>query len=68
MERVVKTVPVERGKLYVTGAGRGAYIAPLSRYRGEQEFLIARGTKYKIVDVAIDGEITRVKLEVIVDE
>lgn len=49
------------------GKGRGAYIAPMSQYKGEQEFLIARGTKYKIIDVTTDGEITRVKLEVIIN-
>lgn len=50
------------------GKGRGAYVAAMSRYEHEQEFLIARGTKYKIVGVTEDGEFTRVKLEVIEHE
>ncbi len=50
------------------GKGRGAYIAPMSRYENEQEFLIARGTKYKIIDVKLKDNIIYVKLEVILND
>ena len=50
------------------GKGRGAYIAPMSRYENEQEFLIARGTKYKIIDVKSEDNIMYVKLEVVINE
>lgn len=36
------------------GRGRGIYIDPISHYQGEQEFMVARGTEYKITGAYTD--------------
>ena len=50
------------------GKGRGAYVCSISEIQSESEFLIARGTKFKIVDVNEGYGIVNVKLEVLKDE
>ena len=37
------------------GAGWGAYVAPLSNYKSENEIILQRGTKILITDVKIDS-------------
>lgn len=46
------------------GVGRGAYVAPLSHYRSENEFLLQRGTTFKITKAVQNGRITEVHLRV----
>lgn len=44
------------------GVGRGAYVAPLSHYKSENEFLIQRGSTFKITKAVEKGRITEVYL------
>lgn len=46
------------------GVGRGAYVAPLSHFRSENEFLLQRGTTFKITKAVQNGYITEVHLRV----
>lgn len=46
------------------GVGRGAYVAPLSHYRSENEFLLQRGTTFKISKAVKKGYYTEVHLRV----
>lgn len=46
------------------GTGRGAYVAPLSHFKSENEFLIQRGTSFKITKAVKSGSITEVYLRV----
>ena len=46
------------------GVGRGAYVAPLSHYRSENEFLLQRGTTFKISKAVQKGRVTEVHLRV----
>lgn len=36
------------------GKGRGAYVAPISKYKDEQEFLLARGSNFKVTGIKED--------------
>lgn len=36
------------------GRGRGIFIDPISHYKGEQEFMVARGTEYRITGAYTD--------------
>jgi len=47
------------------GVGRGAYIAPLSHYQSENEFLLQRGSSFKITKAVQSGSTTEVYLRLI---
>ena len=49
-------------EIHVTKGTRGAYIDPHSVNRGENEFLLAPGTKFRVVAIAKQGTVTRVRL------
>jgi hypothetical protein len=44
---------------------RGAYVANVSQFPGEREFLLAPGTRFRILEVVQDGSNARVRVEVI---
>ena len=47
------------------GKGRGAFVAPISKFKSEDEFLLKRGTKFKVLGaVNRNGEVV-VKLKVV---
>lgn len=50
------------------GKGRGAYVCSVSEIQSESEFLIARGTRFKIIDVNESYGIVNVRLEVAENE
>lgn len=47
------------------GKGAGMWVDPISEYKGENEFLLNRGTKFKVVEIDESGKRPLVKLEVI---
>lgn len=47
------------------GKGAGMWIAPISRYKSENEFLLNRGTKFKVLSIDESSSRPLVKLEVI---
>lgn len=47
------------------GKGVGMYITSLARYEDEYEFLLARGTKFKVYEIDESGDRPLVRLEVI---
>jgi len=54
--RFIITVPA--------GTGRGAYVAPMSHFNSENEFLLQRGTSFKINKAVDHGQIIDVYLRV----
>lgn len=47
------------------GKGAGMWVDPISEFPGENEFLINRGTKFKVLEIDESGRRPLVKLEVI---
>jgi len=47
------------------GRGAGMWVDPISDNKGENEFLINRGTKFKVIEIDESGDRPLVKLEVI---
>lgn len=47
------------------GKGAGMWVDPISKYKGENEFLLNRGTKFKVVEIDESGKRPLVRLEVI---
>lgn len=56
--QIVYEINVPKGK------GRGAFIAPVSKFHHENEFLLARGTKFKVEGARMDGTQVVVSLTV----
>jgi len=50
------------------GTGRGAYVAPFSHFRSENEFLLQRNTTFRITKAIDKGSITEVHLRVVPDK
>lgn len=44
---------------------RGAYVANVSQFPGEREFVLAPGTRFRILEVVQDGSNARVRVEVV---
>ena len=51
--------------LVPAGKGVGMWVAPISRYKSENEFLLNRGTKFKVSEIDESGTRPLVKLEVL---
>ena len=51
--------------LIPAGKGAGMWVEPISQYKGENEFLLNRGTKFKVLSIDESGARPLVKLEVI---
>ena len=47
------------------GKGAGMWVDPISEFKGENEFLLNRGTKFKVLEIDESGNRPLVKLEVV---